>query len=169
MRMVVRFMNAQLHHQELQSHGIIHLASKAQVTHSKLDRQITQAEELQAAVTARDEVIAQREETIGHREDQIIDSDAVISQCNTVIEFLQEQAQDLTSELEDAYAYIEYLQEHPMPPNVPNQPAGNEEEDPEEIEGVSDLDSEHEGPEPEAQSNDLSFGSESSVGNLDDS
>ena len=55
-----------------------------------------------------------------------------------------------------------------MPPNVPNQPEGNEEEDPEEIEGVSDLDSEHEGPEPEAQSNDFSFSSESSVGNLDD-
>ena len=85
-----------------------------------------------------------------------------------MIEFLQEQAQDLTSELEDAYAYIEYLQEHPMAPGVPDQPAGNEEEDPEEIEGVSDLDFEHEGPEPEAQSNDLSFGSESSVGNLDD-
>ena len=157
MRMMVRFMNAQLRHQELQHRGIIHLASEAQVTHSKLDRQITQAEELQAAVTARDKVIAQREETIGHREDQIIDSDAVISQCNTVIEFLQEQAHDLTSELEDAYAYIEYLQEHLMPPDVPNQPAGNEEEDPEEIEGVSDLDSKHEGPESEAQSNDLSF------------
>ena len=113
-------------------------------------------------------MIAQREETIGHREDQIIESDAVISQCNTVIEFLQEQAQDLTSELEDAYAYIEYLQEHPMPPDVPNQPAGNKEEDPEEIERVFDLDSEHEDPEPEAQSNDPSFSSESSVGNLDD-
>ena len=84
-----------------------------------------------------------------------------------MIEFLQEQAQDLTSELEDAYAYIEYLQEHPMPPDVPNQPVGNE-EDPEEIEGVSDLDSEHLDSKPEAQSNDLSFGSESSVGNLDD-
>src|SRR6185312_14089907 len=82
--MMVRFMNAQLRHQELQHCGIIHLASEAQVTHSKVDRQITQAEELQAAVTARDEVIAQREETIGQREDQIIESDAVISQCNTV-------------------------------------------------------------------------------------
>jgi len=133
-----------------------------------LDRQITQAEELQAAVTARDEVIAQCEETIGHREDQIIESDTIINQRNTVIEFIQEQAQDLTSELEDAYAYIEYLQEHPMPPDVPNQPVGNEEEDPEEIEGVSNLDSEHEGLEPKAQSNDLSFSSESSVGNLDD-
>ena len=85
---------------------------------------------------------------------------------NAVIEFFQEQAQDLTSELEDAYAYIEYLQEHLMPPDVPNQLAGNEEEDPEEIEGVSNLDSEHEGLEPKAQSNDLSFSSESSVGNL---
>jgi len=95
-------------------------------------------------------VIAQHEETIGHREDQIVESDDVINQRNTVIEFLQEQAQDLTSELEDAYAYIEYLQEHPMPPNVPNQPAGNEGEDPEENEGVSDLDSEQGDPEPEA-------------------
>ena len=48
-------------------------------------------EELQAAVTARDEVIAQREETIGHREDQIVKSDALFTQRNTVIEFLQEQ------------------------------------------------------------------------------
>jgi hypothetical protein len=120
MRMMVRFMNAQLRHQELQHRGIIHLASEAQVTHSKLDRQIIQAEELQAAVTARYEVIAQREETIGHREDQIVESDAIISQRNTMIEFLQEQVQDLTSELEDAYAYIEYLQEHPMPPDVTN-------------------------------------------------
>ena len=54
-----------------------------------------------------------------------------------------------------------------MPPDVPNQPVGNEEEDPEEIEGVSNLDSEHEGLEPEAQNSDLSLGSESSVGNLD--
>jgi len=119
-------------------------------------------------VTAWDKVIAQREETIGHREDQIVESDAVINQRNTVIEFLQEQAQDLTSELENAYAYIDYLQEHPMPPDVPNQPTGNEEGDLEEIEGVSDLDSLHEGPDPEAKSNDLSFSSESSVGNLDD-
>ena len=55
-----------------------------------------------------------------------------------------------------------------MPPDIPDQPEGNEEEDPEEIEGVSDLDSEHEGLDPEAQSKDFSLGSESSVGNLDD-
>jgi len=90
MRMMVRFMNAQLRHQELQHRGIIHLASEAQVTHSKLDRQIIQVEELQVAVTARDEVIAQRVETKGHQEDQIVESDAIISQRNIVIEFLQE-------------------------------------------------------------------------------
>ena len=142
-RMMVRFMNAQLRHQDLQHCAIIHLASEAQVTHSKLDRQIAKVEELQAAVTARDEVIAQREETIGHREDQIIESDALITQRNTVIEFHQEQVQDLTLELDDANAYIEFLQVQPMPPDAPDQPEGNGEEDPEEIEGVSDLDSEH--------------------------
>jgi cell fate (sporulation/competence/biofilm development) regulator YlbF (YheA/YmcA/DUF963 family) len=44
--MMVKFMNTQLRLQELQRSGIIHLASEAQVTHSKLDRQITQMEEL---------------------------------------------------------------------------------------------------------------------------
>jgi hypothetical protein len=85
--MMDRFKNAQLRHQELQCRSIIHLASEAQVTHSKLDRQIAQVEELQAAVTAQDEVIAQNEATIGHREDQIIENDALISQRNIVIEF----------------------------------------------------------------------------------
>ena len=71
-------------------------------------------------------------------------------------------------ELKDANAYIEFLQVPLMPPDAPVQPEGNGEEDPEEIEGVSGLDSEHEGLEPEAQSSDLSFGNESSVGNLYD-
>ena len=168
MRMMVRFMNAQLRHQDLQRCAIIHLASEAQVTHSKLDRQIAQVEELQAAVTARDEGITQHEETIGHREDQIIESDALLSQRNIVIEFLQELVQDLTLELDDANAYIEFPQVPLVPPDIPNQPEENEEEDPEEIEGVSGLDSEHEGLEPKAQINDLSLGSESSVGHLDD-
>ena len=144
------------------------MASEAQVTHNKLDRHIAQIKELQAAVTAWDEGITQHEETISHREYQIIESDALLSQRNIVIEFLQELVQDLTLELDDANAYIEFLQVPPMPPDIPDQPEGNEEEDPEEIEGVSDLDSEHEGLEPEAQSKDLSLGSESSVGNLDD-
>jgi hypothetical protein len=52
MCMMVRFMNAQLHLQELQRRDIIHLASESQVTHSKLDRHIAQVEELQVAVTA---------------------------------------------------------------------------------------------------------------------
>ena len=71
-------------------------------------------------------------------------------------------------ELDDANAYIEFLQVQSMPPDIPDQLEGNEEEDPEEIEGVFDLDSEHEGLHPEAQSKDLSLGNESSVGNLDD-
>jgi hypothetical protein len=62
-------------------------------------------------------------------------------------------------EFDDANAYIEFLQVQPMPPDISDQPEGNGEEDPKEIEGVSDLDSEHEGVEPEAQRSDLSFGS----------
>ena len=41
-------------------------------------------------------------------------------------------------------------------------------EDPEEIEGVSDIDSEHALAEPNPQPDDSSSGSASSVGNLDD-
>ena len=41
-------------------------------------------------------------------------------------------------------------------------------EDPEEMEGVSDLDSEHALAEPNPQPDDSSSGSASSVGNLDD-
>ena len=85
-----------------------------------------------------------------------------------MINYLQEQDQDLTLELNDANAYIEFLQVPPVPPEILEPPAGNEEEDPEEIEGVSELDSEHEGLEPVAQNSDPSLGSESSVGNLDD-
>ena len=86
--MMVRFMNVQCHHQELQHRGIIHLASEAQVTYSKLDRHIAQVEELQAVVTARDEIITQHEETIGHREDQITENDTLLNQRNIVIEYL---------------------------------------------------------------------------------
>ena len=71
-------------------------------------------------------------------------------------------------ELNDANAFIEFLQVPPLPPEIPEPPAGNEEEDTKEIEGVSELDSEYEGLEPEAQNSDPSLGSESSVGNLDD-
>ena len=113
-------------------------------------------------------MITQHKEMIGHREDQITENDTLLNQRNIVIEYLQEQVQDLTLELDDANAYIEFLQVPPVPPEIPEPPAGNEEEDPEEIEGVSELDSEHEGLEPEAQNSDPSLGSESSVGNLDD-
>jgi len=54
-----------------------------------------------------------------------------------------------------------------MPPAIPAEPAA-EEEDPEEIEGVSEIDSEHAPAEPNPQPDDSSSGSASSVGNLDD-
>ena len=113
-------------------------------------------------------MITQHEETIGHRQDQITENDALLNQRNIVIEYLQEQVQELTLELDNANAYIEFLQVPPVPPEIPEPPTGNEEEDPEEIGRVSELDSEHEGLEPKAQNSDPSLGSESSSGNLDD-
>jgi hypothetical protein len=118
-------------------------------------------------VTEKEEIIAEREETILHREDQINESDAIITQCNMIIEFLQEQIHDLILEVDDAHAHIEKLQQQPAPPAVPVAPEG-EEEDPEEIEGVSDLDSEHGNSEPNPQPDQSYSGSQSSVGDLDD-
>jgi hypothetical protein len=77
----------------------------------------------------------------------------------------------LNQELGDALGHIEMLQGQQMPPLVPNELEEEEEdpeEKPEEIEGVSEIDSEHGDPEPNPQDDDSSFGSASYVGNLDD-
>jgi hypothetical protein len=115
--------------------------------------------------------IIRRDTTIGHLEVQILESDAQILQRNTVIDFLQEQVHDLNQELGDVLGHIEMLQEQQMPPLVPNELDEEEEdseEEPEEIEGVSEIDSEHGDLEPNPQDDDFSFGSALSVGNLDD-
>jgi hypothetical protein len=66
--------------------------------------------ELQALVTEKEEIIAARDETIFHREDQINENDVIITQRNTIIEFLQEQIHNLILEDDDAHAHIEELQ-----------------------------------------------------------
>ena len=73
---------------------------------------------------------------------------------------------ELQADLDDAMAHIGMLHEQPTPPVVPAEPAAAE--DPEEIEGVSDIDSEHALAEPNPQPDDSSYSSASSVGNLDD-
>ena len=88
-------------------------------------------------------------------------------QRNTVIAFPQEEVHELQMELGDAMDHIGMLHEQPIPPVVPAVPAAAE-EDPEEIEGVSERDSEHAPSEPNPQPDDSSSGSASSVGNLDD-
>jgi hypothetical protein len=160
----MRFMNVQHHYQLLLCRGMGQLINIAQGHFSYTDRQVTQIAQLQALVTEKDEIIAAREETIHHREDQINKSDAMITQRNTIIEFLQEQIHDLILEVDDAQAQINELQQQPAPPAVPAPEV--EEEDPEEIEGVSDLDSEH--GDPVLSPHHSSSGSQSSVGNFDD-
>jgi chromosome segregation ATPase len=139
------------------------LTNIAQGHFRNADRQVTQIVQLQALVIEKDEIIAAREETILHREDQINESDATITQRNTIIEFLQERIHDLILEIDDAHAQINELQQQPAPLAVP---APEEEEDPEEIEGVSRIDSEH--GDPVISPHHSSSGSQSSVGNFDD-
>jgi hypothetical protein len=160
----MRFMNVQHHYQLLLHCGMGQLISIAQGHFRNADRQVTQIQQLQASVTEKEEIIAAREETIHHWEDQINESDAIITQRNTIIEFLQEQIHDLILEVDDAHAQINELQQQPVPPAVPAPEA--EEEDPEEIERVSDLDSEH--GDPVLSPHHSYSGSQSSVGNYDD-
>ena len=87
---------------------------------------------------------------------------AEIVQRDTVIGFLQGQVIELQADWADALAHIGALQEQL---DALAEPAAVD-EDPEEVEGVSDLDSEHALAEPNPQPDD--FGSASSVGNLDD-
>jgi hypothetical protein len=164
LRGTIRFMNVQNHYQLLLRRGMGQLISIAQGHFRNTDQQLTQIEQLQALVTEKKEIIAAREETIHHREDQINESDAMITQQNTIIEFLQEQIHDLILEVDDAHAQINELQQQPVPPVVPSPEA--EEEDPEEIEGVSGIDSEH--GDPVLSPHHSSSGSQSSVGNFDD-
>jgi hypothetical protein len=108
-RGIIRFMNVQHHYQILLRRSMGQLISVAQGHYRNADRQVTQIVELQALVTKKDEIIAARDETILHREDQINESDAIITQRNTIIEFLQEQIHDLILEADDAHAHIEEL------------------------------------------------------------
>jgi hypothetical protein len=157
-RSITRFMNVQHHYQILLLHSMGQLTGVAPGHYRNADRQVTQIVELQALVTQKDEIIAARDETILHREDQINESDAIITQHNTIIEFLQEQIHDLILEDDDAQAHIEELQQQPTPPAAPVVHGGGE-EDLEEIEGVSDLDSEHGDLEPNPQPDYSSSGS----------
>jgi hypothetical protein len=118
LRTTVRFMNAQYRYQTLQQHGIYQLTSIAQGYRTQIGWQNTQIEELQATVTAKDEIITQRDETIQHREDQIVESDALIVQRDTIINFLQEQVHELNLNLGQAIDHINMLHEQPVHPDV---------------------------------------------------
>jgi uncharacterized protein (DUF3084 family) len=157
-------MNAQYHYQTLQQHSIYRLTNIAQGYRNQVGRQNTQIEELQATVTAKEEVMTQREETIQHREEHIVESDALIVQRDTVIDFLQEHVHELNLNLGQAIDHINMLHEQPAHPDVDE--FESEEEDPEEVKGVSEIDSEH--GDPILSPHHSSSGSQSSVGNFDD-
>jgi hypothetical protein len=122
-------MDVQHHYQLLLHREMGQLINTARCYYREADRQVSQVDQLRALVTEKDGIIAARNETIHHREDQINESDAIITQRNRIIEFLQEQIHDLILEIDDAHAHINELQQQPAPPAVP---APEEEEDPEE-------------------------------------
>jgi hypothetical protein len=146
LRAVIRYMNAQYHFQSLKQRCMDDMVNLAQNFHMNLTLKDDQIHSLGQGIAGRDT-------TIGHLEVQILEGDAQILQRNTVIDFLQEQVHDLNQELGDALGHIEMLQEQQMPPLVPNELEEEEEEEdseeePEEIDGVSKIDSEHGDPEP---------------------
>jgi chromosome segregation ATPase len=161
---MMRFMNVQYHYQLLLRREMGQLVNAARSLYREVDRHITQVDQLRALVIEKDGIIATQNETIHHREDQINESDATITQRNTIIEFLQEQIHDLILKVDDANAHLIELQQQPVPPVVPA--LEEEEEDPEEIEGVFEIDSEH--GDPIISPHHSSSGSQSSVGNFDD-
>jgi chromosome segregation ATPase len=112
-RGMMRFMNVQYHYQMLLRREMGQLVHAARNHFREADRLITQVDQLRALAIEKDGIIAARNETIQHREDQINESDAIITQRNTIIEFLQEQIQDLILEVDDANAQINELQQQP--------------------------------------------------------
>ena len=154
---VVRYMNAQSHYQILQQRHMDQVIDLAQSFQRGLRLKDIQIEGLQDAVAGRDTAIAQFEH-------QAMEHGAEIEQRNIVIGFLQGQVNELQADWDDALAHIGVLQGQL---DAPAEPAAAD-EDPEEMDGVSDLDSEHALAEPNPQPDDSSSGSASSVGNLDD-
>jgi hypothetical protein len=158
------FTSVQYHYHSLLRRQIGQLINTARGLHREAASHITQVDQLRAVVIDKDGIIATQNETIHHREDQINESDHIITQRDTVIEFLQTQIHDLILEVDDANAHINELQQQLVPPAAPA--PEEEEEDPEEIEGVSGIDSEH--GDPVISPYHSSSGSQSSVGNYDD-
>jgi hypothetical protein len=167
---LIRFMNVQHQYQLLQRRSMNQLSILAQAHHGTITQQLDELNELHTITNAQVDLLAQRDVIINNQENQIHERETVIAQRNIIIEFLQDQVQDLTIELDDAVNHINDLHEQPAPPVVPeeNESEEEEEEESEEIEGESGLDSEHGDSAPNPQSNHSSSGRVSSVGNLDD-
>ncbi|PUZ61066.1 hypothetical protein GQ55_4G240200 [Panicum hallii var. hallii] len=163
---LIRFMNVQHHYQLLQRRSMNQLSALAQAHHGTITQQLDELDELHNTMSAQADLMAQRDVIINNQENQIHERETVIGQRDTIIEFLQDQVQELTIELDDAVNHINNLHEQPAPFVVPDENGNEEEEDPEEIEGVSELDSEH--GDPVLSPHHSSSGSQSSVGNFDD-
>jgi hypothetical protein len=103
---LIRFMNVQHQYQLLQRRSMNQLSNLAQAHHGTITQQLDELNELHAITNAQVDLLAQRDVIINNQENQIHERETVIAQRNIIIEFLQDQVQDLTIELDDAVNHI---------------------------------------------------------------
>jgi hypothetical protein len=108
---LIRFMNVQHQYQLLQRRSMNQLFNLAQAHHGTITQQLDELNELHAITNAQVDLLAQRDVIINNQENQIHERETVIAQRNIIIEFLQDQVQGLTIELDDAVNHINDLHE----------------------------------------------------------
>jgi hypothetical protein len=104
-------MNVQHQYQLLQRRSMNQLFNLAQAHHGTITQQLDELNELHAITNAQVDLLAQRDVIINNQENQIHERETVIAQRNIIIEFLQDQVQGLTIELDDAVNHINDLHE----------------------------------------------------------
>ena len=152
-------MNALYRLQTLQSQALVQLTDLAQAYHMMADTRDEQIKELS-------EELEDRDTRIGQLEGQVQEHDTLMGERDDMIAHLEEQLHDLNLELEDANEHIQWHHDQNAPPDVVAME--EDEEEPQEIDGVSGMDFEGEAPQPPPMGAHSPTRSESSVNNLDD-
>jgi len=126
----VRCMNALYCLQAIQGNAIARLVDLAEAHHEMVNTRDEYIQDLNAQIDERGAQIDQLE-------GQVQERDTLMGERNAEIELLEEQLNNLLIQLDDAMDHIEMLNAHHAPPDVMDVDA---EEEPEEMEGVSALD-----------------------------
>ncbi|RLN41176.1 uncharacterized protein C2845_PM01G44810 [Panicum miliaceum] len=155
----VRCMNALYRLLTLQSQALEQLTDLAQAYHMMADIRDEQIKELSKDLEDRD---AQ----IGQLEGQVQEQDTLMGERDDMIAHLEEQLHDLSLELEDANEHIQW--HHDQNDHPHEEDMEEDEEEPQEIDGISGMDFEGEVPQAPQMGAHSPAHSESSVNDLDD-